>query len=189
MISQESDNYKVVMNKILDYFSQINNENPYYHDNILLFYKNIFNSKEIFDLIISSDKKLFNQVMKIALAKSSNEEENDDINSYTKLIMVKLLYLILQTDNIEQLKNNLSDYFKSIGETPKGNESQFEILFNIFYKKLNKDKNDGKIIKRYYHRILIICMNLLIKEKKENKDDNIPLKFLFEKRKDDIPRK
>ena len=186
MISQEYDNYKVVMNKILDYFSQINNENPYYHDNILLFYKNIFNSKEIFDLIISSDKKIFNQVMKIALAKSSNEEENDDINSYTKLIMVKLLYLILQTDNIEQLKNNLSDYLKSIGETPKGNESQFEILFNIFYKKLNKDKNDGKIIKRYYHRILIICMNLLIKEKKENKDDNSPLKFLFDKKDKDI---
>ena len=182
------NNYKELFEKILNYFAEINKENPYYHDFILLFYKNVFNSKEMFDLILSSEKKIFNKIINIALSSDDlTENKNlENANTHTKLIMLKLFYQILLTINKAQLQIHLLTYFKSHNENIKDDTNVFQALFSFIFTKLNKKNNEGKIIKIYYHRILIICLNELIKEKqdinnklnlKNNNDDILSILF------------
>ena len=179
---QKSNSYQVLLEKILNYFAEINSDNPYYHDFILLFYKNVFNSKEMFDLILSSKKNIFNKIMTIALSSSLNERDKDNINTHTKLIMLKLLYQILQSIDKERLKNSLFSYFKTQDENIQNDTNIFEYLFNFILDKLKNKNSEGKIIKRYYHRLLIICLNKLLEDKNDfdklNKNDDI-LNLLF----------
>ena len=164
---KSENNYKDLFEKILNYFAEINNENPYYHDFILLFYKNVFNSVEMFDLILSSKKNIFDKIMNIALS-SNKTKENEDINTHTKLIMLKLLYQILSTVKKVQLQITLLNYFKLQNKELKDDSNVFLQLFSLIFTKLNEKNNEGKIIKRYYHQILIICLSELIKESVEN---------------------
>ena len=179
---QKTNSYQTLLEKILNYFAEINSENPYYHDFILLFYKNVYNSKKMFELILSSKKNIFNKIMTIALSNNKNERDKDNINTHTKLIMLKLLYQILQAIDKEQLKNSLLSYFKTQDNKIQNDINIFEYLFNLIFNKLKNEKSEGKIIKRYYHRLLIICLNKLLEEKNDldklNKNDDI-LNLLF----------
>ena len=166
---KDENNYKELIEKILNYFSVINNENPYYHDFILLFYKNVINSKEMFDLILSSKKNVFGKILNIALSSDEfKENRKEDINTHTKLIMLKLLYQILLTIKKEQLQIYLLKYFKSQNENLDEGSNAFLHLFSLILTKLNDKNNGRKIIKRYYHQLLIICLSKLIEESDES---------------------
>ena len=160
---QNEERYQILIKRILYYFEKINVDNPYYHEFILLFYKNIFNSNKMFDLILSSENKIIEKILEISLTDNSIIKDNENRNIYTKLIMMKLLYQILNLSDKEKIKT-LSN-IKLIEDTYNKNINIFEHLFKLFYSKLNKNKNDGKIIKKYYQILSIVCLNKLLEEK------------------------
>ena len=173
----KNNNYQILIEKILNYFSEIRYENPYYHDFILLFYKNILNSKEMFDLILSSKKNIINKILTISFSDNSNEKE--DINTHTKLIMIKLLYQILQIYNKEKLQQYLFDFFKAKDKEIQSDINIFEYLFNIILNKLNNERNEKKIIKKYYQSLLIIFLNKFIIKPNDIKNDKYIISLLF----------
>ena len=157
--------YSKLLEYILSYFVEIKKDNPYYHDYILFFYKNIINSNNLQMIILTSHFSIIEKIMEIAL---SDEENNDTKANHTQLIMIKLLAQILNNINKDQTQS-LYKCCKLYDNTLTEGENPFIYLYKIINNKLiDISFNREKIIDKYYNELLLICINKLLELYNEN---------------------
>ena len=98
------NDFQIILRKIMDYFIEINEESLFYDDMILFFYKILVNSDIIQRFMIKIYPNAINKIINIAFGNYNN------INSNTKLIMIKLLCQIIKNIN----EDNLDDFSEII---------------------------------------------------------------------------
>ena len=173
-----SDN---ILNLLMSYFISIENNNKYYHDLILFFYKNLLNSPKLISILNTS--KFYDVIVKILKIIFDEEKSkidnqvNNNKNKYTKFIILKLFLQILQNIDTEEKVFNLMecclDYDKNAFQKNE-DENPFIYLVTKFNSKLDSEENS--FIKHYYIKIFLFCLNKIEKSElipKENKLLNI----------------
>ena len=160
----ESKHSKLIKN-ILSYYKEITEDNEYYHDFILFFYKNIINSNKLLSILLTSYYDIIKKIMNISLSNNDNLSKKDIL---TKLIMIKLLYQILKNMEKKQM-NNLVDCCKLYDDKFPNEKNPLVYIYELIYTKLNNNHDNEKIINNYYIRILIICLNKLLEFEDNNK--------------------
>ena len=161
------NNYKNIISLVLSYFSFIKKNNKYYHEFILFFYKNIINCIKLIELIIDSYPEVIIKIFDIIFDKNNIINNNQIFK--TKLIVLKLLFQILENVNNEDKINCLIDcciqYNKEECNKLNYNEelNPFVFIMTKFNLLLNKEENE--ILKYYYFKIFLFCLNKIDIEK------------------------
>ena len=159
--------YKKLLKKILSFFFEINQDNIYYYDLILFFYKIFVSSEYLIDFILQTDINIINKVMKIAFYDDNNDDINKVKRNNTRLIMIKLLAIILENIN----DDNLKDLSENIHNLENGNpliQNRFSYLYEKIIIELNcNNKIPDLMIKKYLENLLLICINKIIETEKE----------------------
>ena len=149
--------YNNLFQIILSYFTDIKSDNIFYHDFILFFYKNLINSKNIWNYIKTQfiGEKIIIKIIKIALDLEENSNDDDERKALSQLIMIKLLYQIIERE--DELFNiyNLNDILNE-----NKDENIYIFLYKIILKKLDEN-NENNILRKYYIKILLFCLNKL----------------------------
>ena len=152
--------YKEMLKIIISYFVDIEPDCLYYNELILFFYKIFINSKMIQNFLLSHYPNVISKIMVIIFHKEDiNNKENDILNNYNILIMINLFSQIL-----ENIKEYYLDYLiKCINIFEKKNTNIENPLVYLYEKLIIKLKNNylNRIINKYYHKLLLICLNKL----------------------------
>jgi len=166
--------YNNVFQIILSYFTDIKPDNIFYHDFILFFYKNLINSKYIWNYIKTQyiGEKIIIKIIKIALDLEEYNHDDNERKPLSQLIMIKLLYQIIEREDDLFYIFNLNDLLNE-----NKDENPYIFLYKIIFKKLD-GINENNILKKYYIKTLLLCFNKLmehiqIKEIKEFIKNNL----------------
>ena len=183
----KKEDYKDILKVILSFFINLSGENEYYNQIILFFYKILVNSPIFINYILSNYKDVICKILKISLG--NEDQSNKELYKnkiLSKLIMMKLLCQILENiddidkyenimdccnifkkENINFYKKNSEDEYNEINIIIDENESKnnpFIYLFEGIFDKI-KNNNGNKIINKYYHKLLLICINKILENK------------------------
>ena len=166
--------YNNIFQIIWSYFTDIKPDNIFYHDFILFFYKNLINSKEIWNYIKTQyiGEKIIIKIIKIALDLEENNHDDNERKPLSQLIMIKLLYQIIEREDDLFYIFNLNDLLNE-----NKDENPYIFLYKIIFKKLD-EINENNILKKYYIKTLLLCLNKLMEhteshERKEFINNNL----------------
>ena len=153
-----SSEYNNLFPIILSYFTDIKSDNIFYHDFILFFYKYLINSQNIWNYIKTQyiGEKIIIKIIKIALDLEKNNNDDDERKPLSQLIMIKLLYQIIERENDLFYIFNLKDILNE-----NKDENPYIFLYKITFKKLEVI-NENNILKKYFIKILLLCLNKLM---------------------------
>ena len=151
---------------IISYFIDTKPDCFYYYDINLFFYKMFSNSIIILRSLLSLTPNAMIKIMKISFYEEYKNYEKNYLKN--KLIMIKLFYHIIE--NIDDDYDYLSKCIKDIEKEKIIIENPFIFLFEKVLDKINNN-NEEKLINIYYTKILLICLDRIIKL--ENNLNNI----------------
>ena len=158
------NDFQIILRKIMDYFIEINEESLFYDDMILFFYKILVNSDIIQRFMIKIYPNAINKIINIAFGNYNN------INSNTKLIMIKLLCQIIKNIN----EDNLDDFSEIIQNYENINlitKNPIIFLYEKLLKLLNNSRYLENIVYKYYMELFFICANKICQLEKDDKDN------------------
>ena len=175
MISN-SDN---ILNILMKFFLEIQENNKYYFDLILFFYKNILNSPKLISILNSN--KFYDVIIKILkIIFDDNDSFKDDDaktkrNNYTKFIILKLFLRFLENtdteDKIQNLTDCCTDYDKDAFNENDEEQNPFIYLIKKCNEKLNFEK--CSFLNLYYLKLFLFCLNKIDKSDFVFKDNKL----------------
>ena len=190
-LSRDKSNVKAcdfedVLKVILSFFEQLAQENPYYNQFILFFYKNFVNSPIFLNYILRNYPNIISKIMSISLSNEYQKYNERIIKRQlllSKLIMLKLFCQIVENirkereyfrfqsffekENILLLNSNIKINIKEEDSI----KNSFVLIIKIMFNNL-KIKNEPDIIIKYYNRLLFICLDKIIENKDKNTNSN-----------------
>ena len=157
--------YRDVLNYILLYFSDLNQDNQYYYELILFFYKNLVNCPNFLNYILLNDRKAIKKILNIAL----NEEESSlKVFQIRQLLINLLIQIINNIKTIDELyllserytddyRNSFNSLYDQIYFQAKKN-NQYKFIFNklllIFLNKLYEIQGNDEQINEFFNNHL-----------------------------------
>ena len=172
--------YKDIICLVISYFTFVKNNNKYYNEFILFFYKNIINSQKLIELLLESYPEVIIKILDIIF--ETKENINQNIN--TKLIILKLFLQILENinndDQIAILIDCCMQYNNNEVNANDKNEEfyPFEFLISKFNNLLNNEENE--FLKYYYFKIFLFCLNKIdLKKSKIDKNNLLNINLIL----------
>ena len=163
------DNSDSIANLLMSFFLTIQQNNKYYFDLILFFYKNIINSRKLINILnTESFSGVIVKILKIIFDDEKpcqNSEISTEKNNYTKFIILKLFLQILENvDNEDKILNLFeccSDYDKNAFNENEEESNPFIYLTIKFNNMISKEQ--CPFLKQYYLKLLLFCLNKIDK--------------------------